>query len=54
MYVLRRLIRVVIPSLSRDVYGLDDGDFLGIGLSSRKNLCIHPSVGYAALRRIVS
>ncbi|GAA5881963.1 hypothetical protein JCM1840_002981 [Sporobolomyces johnsonii] len=28
----------------RDVYNIDDGDFLGIGLSSRKNLCIHPSV----------
>jgi DNA excision repair protein ERCC-2 len=29
---------------SREVYGIDDGDFLGLGLSSRKNLCIHPSV----------
>lgn len=28
----------------REVYGIDDGDFLGLGLSSRKNLCIHPSV----------
>jgi len=27
-----------------EVYGIDDGDFLGLGLSSRKNLCIHPSV----------
>lgn len=26
------------------MYGIDDGDFLGLGLSSRKNLCIHPSV----------
>lgn len=29
---------------SKEVYHIDDGDFLGIGLSSRKNLCIHPSV----------
>jgi len=28
----------------KEVYDLDDGDFLGIGLSSRKNLCIHPQV----------
>ncbi|KAL7342912.1 hypothetical protein BJY59DRAFT_646468 [Rhodotorula toruloides] len=28
----------------KEVYHIDDGDFLGIGLSSRKNLCIHPSV----------
>ncbi|GAA5948612.1 hypothetical protein JCM10213_003558 [Rhodosporidiobolus nylandii] len=28
----------------KDVYGIDDGDFLGLGLSSRKNLCLHPSV----------
>ncbi|GAA5873221.1 hypothetical protein JCM8547_008605 [Rhodosporidiobolus lusitaniae] len=28
----------------RDVYGIDDGPFLGFGLSSRKNLCLHPSV----------
>ncbi|GJN94295.1 hypothetical protein Rhopal_007369-T1 [Rhodotorula paludigena] len=28
----------------KEVYGIDDGDFLGIGLSSRKNLCLHPSV----------
>ncbi|BGP43430.1 TFIIH/NER complex ATP-dependent 5'-3' DNA helicase subunit [Rhodotorula kratochvilovae] len=28
----------------KEVYNIDDGDFLGLGLSSRKNLCIHPSV----------
>ncbi|SGY17434.1 BQ5605_C015g07784 [Microbotryum silenes-dioicae] len=28
----------------KEAYGIDDVDFLGIGLSSRKNLCIHPSV----------
>ncbi|GAA5984948.1 hypothetical protein JCM11641_005595 [Rhodosporidiobolus odoratus] len=28
----------------RDVYNVDDGPFLGLGLSSRKNLCLHPSV----------
>ncbi|GAA5904581.1 hypothetical protein JCM6882_004913 [Rhodosporidiobolus microsporus] len=28
----------------RDVYQIDDSPFLGLGLSSRKNLCLHPSV----------
>ncbi|BGP51643.1 TFIIH/NER complex ATP-dependent 5'-3' DNA helicase subunit [Rhodotorula kratochvilovae] len=28
----------------KEVYNIEDGDFLGLGLSSRKNLCIHPSV----------
>ncbi|GAA5958606.1 hypothetical protein JCM3765_006693 [Sporobolomyces pararoseus] len=36
---LKRLIQY-----RKEVYDIDDGDFLGIGLSSRKNLCIHPSV----------
>jgi DNA excision repair protein ERCC-2 len=28
----------------KEIYGIDDGDFLGLGLSSRKNLCIHEKV----------
>ncbi|ORY68075.1 hypothetical protein BCR35DRAFT_269945 [Leucosporidium creatinivorum] len=28
----------------KEAYNIDDGDFLGLGLSSRKNLCIHPEV----------
>ncbi|KAM0790340.1 DNA-dependent ATPase of the nucleotide excision repair factor 4 complex [Microbotryomycetes sp. NB124-2] len=28
----------------KEAYGIDDGEFLGLGLSARKNLCIHPEV----------
>lgn len=37
----------------RDEGGMQEDDFLGFGLTSRKNLCIHPSVSKEKKGKIV-